>query len=244
MKKTNEEKIEAIEAILNELDESERVDIHNDYLADDEDRVHPMCDLDKLLSGWTPTDILKELRSIDPDDYWFKLGYDAESAYDAEDIMSYSVEEMAIYAVEHDEDFDINDITAVLDDAEDEMLTADIKEVLAGISDTDLISLMNSKADDYDFERDGNIVTRIYYTLAADLALANISAWALVKSAHDPLNHFCVTDPYLAVRTDTSTGDTTISTMETLQPSREDEDLINWLAADRDRADRFLVAHR
>ena len=116
-------KEERIEAIIDEMEDSELVGLWNVYCEHygyDDDRIYYMGDIDELYHGVSVREFLSDL-SDDfriGDDY-FKYGvFGIESFDDVYDVID--ADDLITYAVQYDDALDNKDIREVLDSDEDE----------------------------------------------------------------------------------------------------------------------------
>lgn len=236
--KTYEEKVDAIREILDDMDESDLVDLYNSYgCADSDDRIYPMCDLDRELSSWYPSDIIRELHDLDPDDYWFRLGCEPESAYDAEDLMRMDKYDLAEHALDSDEDYDNEDIRAILDEADSSDLEDTLEARVADIPDDDLIELWNNYAHAHDDPK------LIFRQSKADSILSGLNAWDLVRSMHLAGNHVDLGEEFIVLTKNPDNGQRLVSTTDSLAAFRDPAKLVPYLLEDEEIAKAFLAAH-
>ena len=122
---TEEQKIEAIENILNNLSDNEIVDVNNRYQdeVNGDNYIYSMDDFDELMGGKTPSDIANMVSYGDynPFHMWFYFnGYGNIKSTDFPDTADgWYACDIATYMVENDEDFDIDEVRAILEEDEE-----------------------------------------------------------------------------------------------------------------------------
>lgn len=127
---TQEQAINNIITIIKNSDDDDLFDIHNRYQdeANWDNYIYPMDDFDDLMSSLTPSELSYRIfyGEFNPNHnyFWFN-GYGNLCSSDYASDFPYLCEsEIAVWCVEHDEDFGIHEIREVLDeyneDEEDE----------------------------------------------------------------------------------------------------------------------------
>lgn len=118
---------EEVMAFLNDLDNAEMVWIHNRYCDEagyPDDEIYNMDDLNELLDGKDPDEILRMAYYGDfrPCDEYFRFnGYaNLESADYPVREGWIDIDDIADYIVENDEDFDNDDLRDLMDEIEAE----------------------------------------------------------------------------------------------------------------------------
>lgn len=118
----------AIIEALNNLDNSDLIAIHNEYCDacnDPDSRIYDMCDIDEMLSGYSPSDIAGMIfyGSFNPNDDYFTFdGYANLASFDYVTQSECPICEVDIaeYIVDYDEDFGNDDIREILDAADED----------------------------------------------------------------------------------------------------------------------------
>lgn len=123
---TQEEKVNAIEDIINNLSDNEMVDVNNTYqdCVKGDCYIYSMDDFDEIMDGNTPIKIANRVAYGDynPFHMWFWFnGYgNVITGDDPEYSDGWNVTAIAEYCVDNDEDFDVNDIREILDDEDED----------------------------------------------------------------------------------------------------------------------------
>lgn len=109
--------------MFRDMNDSDLVAVHNEYCGKvgyDDDRIYYMEDLDELMHGMKPLDILREAREVNTNDDWIRWdGYgNLESTDYPQDWME--LDEIADYIVENDDALRNDDIRNLLDEIEAE----------------------------------------------------------------------------------------------------------------------------
>jgi len=129
---TQETKMKAIEAILDELSDNELVDVNNAYQesVNGEKYIYSTDDFDELMTGKTPSEIANMVAFGDYNPYhmwfWFNGYGNVVSSDFPDNADGWFACEIAEYAVEYDEDFGRSEIREILDDEEDEDEKAEV----------------------------------------------------------------------------------------------------------------------
>ena len=114
---------EEVLEMLRDMNDSDLVAVHNEYcgkVSYDDDMIFYMEELDELMYGMKPLDILREAREVDTNDDWIRWnGYgNLESTDYPQDWME--LDEIADYIVENDDALYNDDIRDLLDEIEAE----------------------------------------------------------------------------------------------------------------------------
>ena len=109
--------------MLRDMNDNDLVAVHNEYCGKvryDDDRIYYMEELDELMYGMKPMDILREARDVNTNDDWIRWnGYgNLESTDCPEDWME--LDEIADYIVENDDALRNDDIRDLMDEIEEE----------------------------------------------------------------------------------------------------------------------------
>ena len=109
--------------MLRDMNDNDLVAVHNEYCEKvryDDDRIYYMEELNELMYGMKPLDILREARDVDTNDDWIRWnGYgNLESTDCPEDWMD--LDEIADYIVENEDPLYNDDIRDLMDEIEAE----------------------------------------------------------------------------------------------------------------------------
>ena len=109
--------------MLKDMNDNDLVAVHNEYCEKvryDDDRIYYMEELNELMYGMKPLDILREARDVDINDDWIRWnGYgNLESTDCPEDWMDLA--EIADYIVENEDPLYNDDIRDLMDEIEEE----------------------------------------------------------------------------------------------------------------------------
>lgn len=120
---TREELKDYIVDVIGELDEQKLVAVHNeycDYVGYYDDIIYYMCELDELMCGLTPLEILDRCDDIDTsDDYFHDTLYGVESISDPYDYIY--IGDIADEMIDSCEDFGLSiDVDELLENLDDE----------------------------------------------------------------------------------------------------------------------------
>lgn len=115
--------LDKIYNVINEMSEIELMELHNNfcYVTNNPETVYLMEDLDEVLDGYTPTEIIEMTgNNFNLNHRWFQhIGYLwLESAEFIEDLVD--IDEIVKYVDNHQDSLDFPEIQAVLDGEEDE----------------------------------------------------------------------------------------------------------------------------
>lgn len=123
---TQEQKVNAIEDIINNLSDHEMVDINNAYqdCVNGDNYIYSMDDFDDLMNGKTPSEIANMVSYGDynPFNMWFWFnGYGNVISGDYPEYSNgWDAEAMAQYCVDNDEDLGFDEIREILDDEDED----------------------------------------------------------------------------------------------------------------------------
>lgn len=111
-------------ALINELDENEKISIFNDYCEKNnyyDDMVYLTEEIDYLWEGKKPSEIIKIFGDVSMFDTYYSFDvYGAYSYSFIEDNKSWYPDEIAEYIIQNDDDLGCNEIKEYLDENTDE----------------------------------------------------------------------------------------------------------------------------
>ena len=120
------EKREKLVEYINSLDNNDLIELHNSYCEAagyEDDRIYSMWDLDEILEGRTPTDILSMgfYGSFNPqhDFFWFNGYGNLESADHMTDMPIFAID-IANYILSEEDSLGNDEIQEILDEEDED----------------------------------------------------------------------------------------------------------------------------
>ena len=128
-----EQKIKKVIELLENMDNSDIISIHNEYCDNNnyyDDRIYDMCEFDDLHSNMTPLDIINNIdRDFNAnDDYFYFTIYGAKSFSYISDCDIISIEDIANYIVDENESLYNDDLAELLEEFEEDEETEEDEE--------------------------------------------------------------------------------------------------------------------
>ena len=110
--------------MLKGMNDNDLVAVHNEYCEKvryDDDRIYYMEELDELMYGMKPLDILREARDVNTNDDWIRWnGYGNLESTDYPGNDWIDIDEIADYIVENEDPLYNDDIRDLMDEIEEE----------------------------------------------------------------------------------------------------------------------------